>query len=267
MKRFKKPYRIKRRKSVLQNRFFWLSILIIIIVSVIFYLCCLSPYFQIENIKISGDENIQPKIIQSEVRRQLGRKILSFTSDSIFLVNFSEIRDSILRKFPQIASIDFKKSFPSTILIKVKEREPVAIFSSGKEYFLIDKEGVIFRQIFNLNHQKFLVIQKEVKNPMPGEKVIDQNDLSRILEIESKLKKNLSISLLGVSVASQDKLEAKTTEGWEIYFNFHKDVDWQILKLKLALQKKITPEDRKKLNYIDLRFDDQVYYKFITLGS
>jgi len=55
-------------------------------------------------------------------------------------------------------------------------------------------------------------------------------------------------------------LDAETTEGWTVRFNLKGDLDWQVTELRLALEKQISPEKRKSLEYIDLRFS-RVYYK------
>ena len=64
----------------------------------------------------------------------------------------------------------------------------------------------------------------------------------------------------GAVIVSEERLNVKTSEGWEIYFNTADDLDWQVQELALVLEKQITPEKRRNLEYIDLRFS-RVYYK------
>jgi len=55
-------------------------------------------------------------------------------------------------------------------------------------------------------------------------------------------------------------LDVKTAEGWEIYFNLEENLSWQLTQLYLLLERKISPEERRTLQYIDLRFN-KIYYK------
>jgi hypothetical protein len=59
------------------------------------------------------------------------------------------------------------------------------------------------------------------------------------------------------------RLDIKTNENWQIYFDLNSmsDTDLKIAKLNLLLNGEITPEIRKNLQYIDLRFKDRAYYK------
>ena len=65
------------------------------------------------------------------------------------------------------------------------------------------------------------------------------------------------------SYVSEKRLNTKTSEGWEIYFNLKGDLNWQITELGLVSEKQIPLEDRGELEYIDLRFS-RVYYKYET---
>ena len=61
-------------------------------------------------------------------------------------------------------------------------------------------------------------------------------------------------------LVSNSRFNAKTQEGWEIYFNPKENLDWQLTELALVLKQKIPPDERKNLEYIDLRFN-KVYIK------
>ncbi len=63
------------------------------------------------------------------------------------------------------------------------------------------------------------------------------------------------------NISSPTRLDVKTIEGWWVYFSTAFDIDLQITKLNLLLEKEISQEDRGVLKYIDLRFKDRAYYK------
>jgi len=251
MKIYHKPYRLKKKKSILRNRFFWLTILILIIIGGLLYFVFFTPFFQIKEIQISGNQKVLTENLQSRIQW-----VLSHQGNYIFLCNSNKINQEILQFFPQIASIDTKIKFPDKLLVKIEERKPAAIFIYSDKYFLIDKEGVIFEETFP-NGDEYL----KIKNPTLsqgfnlGSKVVENDILTSILEIGSKLKGDFKIPLEEVIIASEQRLNIKTLEGWEIYFNPRGDLDWQLTKLDAILENRIPPEKRRNIGYIDLRFE------------
>jgi len=262
IKKYRKPYRIKKKKSIFRNRFFWLGILILIIISGIFYLICFSSPFQIKEIKISGNQKIQTQTLQNLIQEQIVNKLLTFSSKSIFLTDFPKIQAKISETFPQIAQINFKREFPDTLTVTIEEKKPTAVFNQEDLYFFLDKEGIIFEN--TLAGGQLIKIKKAVKAKelKLGDMVLEKELLSSILEIESKLENNLKIPIEEVLVVSDERINMKTSEGWEIYLNPKGDIEWQLTKLRVDLEEEIPQERRKDLEYIDLRFGNLAPYKY-----
>jgi len=271
IKKYRKPYRVKKKKPIFRNRFFGLGILIFAVVVGIFYLICFSAFFQIKEIKISGNsafveasadkQKVSIEDIRNVIEKEVEQKFLFLPSKSIFLINLNEINKTVLEKFPQLAKVNLKRSFPDAMLIEIEERKPIAIFCQKEQYFFIDGEGIIFEEISEAAPQwlqiKNLTLTTDSKL---GEEAIKKEKLSQVLEIESKLNENLKI--LEVSIISEERLNAKTSEGWEIYFNLEGDINWQLTKLGAVLEKEVPPERRENLEYIDLRFGNLANPKY-----
>ncbi|MBT9151720.1 MAG: Cell division protein FtsQ [candidate division WS2 bacterium] len=179
------------------------------------------------------------------------------------MVNLARINNSLLEKFPQIAQINLKRKFPDTLIIEIKERTAAAIFEQNDGYFFIDKEGVIFEKVFEVKPE-MLTIESLIqeKDLRLGQKVIDNNLMAKILEIKNELE-NLEISLKKASLISEQRLNIKTSDNWQIYFNPKNNIFQQISNLKVILRKKILPEKWQDLEYIDLRFEEKIFYKFL----
>jgi len=306
-KYYKKPYRIKRKRSIFKNRFFWLCILILIIAGSIFYFLFLYPFFDVKEIIISGNEEVKGDELRSSspftnarvvdelrssspftnarvkeeienlVKEQIQTDFKFFKNKNINLINLKEIDKIILENFHQIARVSSKKELPDAIIIEIEERKPAAVFKQNNNWFFADKEGIIFQQINDevatQTAEQITIIQNSLltKDLKLGERIAEKEIISQIIEFDSKLKEDLKISLpepqrrvekriysLGLeelTIISEERLNAKTSEGWEIYFNLKGDLNWQILKLKAVLENRIPPEKRGNIDYIDLRFE------------
>ena len=239
-RKFRKPYRVKRKKSILKNRFFLLGFLILIIIGIITY------FATFENL----------------IWRKIDRKIFIFPTKSIFLTNFQEIKKNLLETFPKISQINLKRKFPDILILKIHEREPLFVFcKNSSPCFYLDREGVIFEEISDAE-ESFLEIRDFRSQEINlGKKVIEKEFLDEIKKITFELTENLGI-LIKEFVLFEEKIEVKTTQDFEIYFNPKEDIPDQIQNLSLVLEEEIPTENRANLEYIDLRFGNRVYYKY-----
>lgn len=265
MKRYyRKRHRIKKRKLLRKSRFFYWFFFLFFFFGISFYFVCLSSFFQIKEIKISGGQKIGLiEDLKNAIDHQINQKLILFHSKSIFLANLNKIRKAIIEQFPQISQINFKKKFPNILEVNIKERFPVAIFCQNEFCFLVDEEGIIFEN--NSSQNQLLKIQNlsQGQELKIGKEVIKKKILSSILEINSQLKNEFKIPLKEVLIFSEEKISVKTNEGWEIYFNPQKEIHWQLTKLKVVLEEEISPEKRKDLEYIDLRFGNFAPYRYL----
>lgn len=260
---YKKPYRIKKKKSILKSRFFWFSIFFVILCIGIFYLIYLLPFIQIKEINVSNNNKVSTDEVKNLAWHNLEIKILFFDSKSILLLDTNKIKNSIIEKYPQIEKIIVKRILPDKLSIEIKEREPYGLFcKDDTNCWYFDKTGVAFEWIQNnllpMTRIEDLSYGKEVNL---GDKVINKDFLGKINNTDDKIINDLKINIEQFVIPSQGRLNVQTTDGWEIYFDPDKDLNWQLIELETVLQREIPPDKLGTLEYIDLRFS-KVFYKF-----
>jgi len=275
--KYKKPYRVKKKKPIFHSRFFWLGLFILVIFGAIFYLVVFAPFFQIKEIIIIGNEKVSTEEIKSILEQKINRQVAFFSSKSIFLSNLKETEKKILEKFPQILTINLKRTFPDILIAEIKERLPVGTWCQtcsedcqpclagcqDNECFYFDEFGIVFEK----NPQKLQPPIIKPENPNPdlalGKLIIEQKYLDAILKIDKDLEKNLNLSIEDFIISGDGKnLTVFLSEGWQIFFDLDSDISEQIFNLELVLKEKIPPEKRTNLQYINLRFGTKVYYKY-----
>lgn len=262
MKNYRKPHRMKRKKPVYKNKVFGFAVIFLALFAVILYLSCFLPKVQIEEIRISGNQKIQTDAIKNYILAEAGKSIMFLPSKSIFLFSPKKAEENILAAFSQIDKIKIDRDFFNTLDVVVAERKPSAFFCRQENCFLIDEQGVAFER--GSSTEGLLKISDEQNSDsleLFGQ-ALGENDLSKILLINSKLKNDLGIDVGEFLISSQDRLIALTKEGWNIYFYLKGDVDWQLTKLKAVLDEKIPQEKRKNLEYIELRFENLAPFKY-----
>jgi cell division septal protein FtsQ len=275
MKKYRKPHRIKKKKSIIKNRFFWLLLLILIISIFALYFLLFSQFFKIEEILVSGNEKVSKEEIMGLIEKEVKRKKMFLPQDNIFLINFDLIKEDILRSFPQVAHVITVRDFPRKLRFTIQEREGVALFCKDYEVleeeqltsqkcFLLDKDGIIFEEVSGDNILMPKIILQQTQDDdnelVLGESVMNSELLLKILDIFSGAE-SLDLSTKEISIISDERINFKMSDDWEIYFNPEEDINWQLTKLEAVLEN--IPQDRREdLEYIELRFGNLAPFKY-----
>ena len=258
-KRKKKRIVRRKKKSIFSNPFFSVFLFgSIILLSALGFLL-FSPRFQIDNLVISGNDNLPTeeieKVVNEKIKTSFSVMGKDFVTESIFLSFGSKI-NQIKEAMPEIERISVKKNFPNGISLEIIEKIPFAVWEYNNEIFLVDKSGSFVRyKEENEDTSNLIQIKQE-------EDLTDLNNkeiINDILIISDKLSEE-GIAVLGYSI-SNDKLRVDTVDGFFILFNLKEDISWQIEKLSAVLERDSQIREGEGIKYIDLRFDNQAIIK------
>jgi len=254
-KEYRKSYRKKKKTPFYENRALNGVIGTTILLFLTGYFFLFFDFFWVENIEISGNQEIEGRELEDLIKKNTLKSFFFLSTKSIFLFNSNTVEEKIITEFPAILNLEIKKDYPNKIILKIREREPIGSLCST-ECFLIDSRGIILREA--KEKQPPIIIIRENKYSV-GAKVIGENEVHLILEIWDNLADRIGISEFQVE---ENKLNVLTKEGWTCLFNLEEDLYLQMAKLLAVLEEKISPERRKDLDYIDLRFERRAYFKY-----
>ena len=120
--------RLRPRKVALP-----IAIVVTVIVTTIMLVVNFSPLLAIQEIKVVGTERLHPKSIRNALAGQLGIPLTRVDSNKVA---------AQLESFSLIESVDVVASPPHTLLVRITERQPIAIVSIGGVLTLVDPVGV-----------------------------------------------------------------------------------------------------------------------------
>lgn len=269
MRKYRKPYRLKKKKPFFKKKFFWPGFFGFVFSVLIIYVLIFSQYFQIENIIISGNEKTSKQGILEIIENRIKKSVLFIPTKSIFLANITEIKKQALNSFPEINDLEISRSFPKNLNVIVIERFGVAVLCQDIETqeeiiekcFLIDQKGIVFEPLLKESQLPKIEKLNNEKQFKFGERIIEQDLLSKILKIFSVLAE-LDVKAEKALIISDERINILTAENWEIYFNPQKDINWQLTKLEAILKEHVPLENRNQLDYIELRFGDLAPFKY-----
>jgi cell division septal protein FtsQ len=260
-RRYKKPYRAKRKKPFFYSKSFWFFTFFLFLGGGLAWFLCFSPVFEVKMVEVSGDGKVNNGECQKIIEGMAEKRVAFLSSKSIFLFDLDRASREILSKFPQIQNINIQRKFPGEIYASLEERKPAATFNwRDSRYFSIDESGVIFEESRKTSDSFELKKNDESGDVKAGDKVFDSAFLVKILRFKADGENKLGLKFDQGLVVTDERVNFKTKEGWEIFINPQKDIDWQFTKLDAVVLDESFKTKRSELEYVDLRFT-RVYLK------
>lgn len=251
--RYRKPKRSKKKKPLYKHKTFWVSSLLILGIGGLGYFFFFSPVFQITNVSVSGDNaELEEKIL------------LLIPQGNIFLFNSAGLKQELETTFPEIEDVKVSRGFPHKVKVSFKKRVGVALWcAKASPCVSVDKSGIAFES----DEPGIELLVYTQNSPSIGQMILDKDRWELFLDFKEKAEGILvfqdpGLHFRSLEVVSETRANWETSEQWEVYINAKEDIDWQIQKLQAVLEKKIPPNRRFSLLYIDLRFGDQAYIKY-----
>ncbi|MCH7605348.1 FtsQ-type POTRA domain-containing protein [Patescibacteria group bacterium] len=266
---YRKARRIRPRKSRLRNRFFGIGLLFVILVVLLGYIFFFTGLLTIYNVEIVGAKKIEQGEVMNLVGGFIQRNILFWRVNNIVLFPIQDIEQKLVEVFPEIRSVRVEKKFPHTITVTIQERRGVAVWcrdSERQECFALDADGIVFE---SRNPGEFLPLLNffDSVGVRIGENIIKAEVLEHVLDFHRRVSSFLTsgdeeIRIVLYTIVSGTRVNAETSEHWDMYINPKENIEWQVEKLRTVFEKNIPPERRGELEYIDLRFGDQAFIKY-----
>ncbi|MCG2693800.1 hypothetical protein L6259_00745 [Candidatus Parcubacteria bacterium] len=261
----------------------------------------MSQAFRITEWGIKGIENYDKTQITSSIQSFFEQKKLGiFSFSNIFTFNGRALQKNLSSNFI-FDNISVEKYYPHKIIISFQEKEQkLAVYNKDKVYILSADRTVLSVEkgidswfIANedseadfatsttdnasINKEKISADAKEKslpsypifcdayysKSPGVGDKYPADKRIGIIIQFIDAMQSRMPIKAEMVLIfknKSAVKIVIYTDNGWQIYLNDEEDGERQFYKLYLAFNNKIK-DVNKPLEYIDLRFGDNVYIK------
>ncbi|MDQ4046826.1 MAG: FtsQ-type POTRA domain-containing protein [Actinomycetota bacterium] len=92
-----------------------------------------SPLLAVRSVTVNGTKLLKPAQVQAALKPLEGKPLPQITDGEV---------DGLLKPLVQIKSVTTQAHPPSTLVVQVQERIPVALVKRGAQYILVDVDGV-----------------------------------------------------------------------------------------------------------------------------
>lgn len=285
----------KRKKIIFSVTFF---IIVLIATGLVFLLN--ADFWRISNVTISDLKYVEKNQIEEIFYENINANyfLLVNKSNSIFYPKY-EIERELLEKYPAIDYINIKRTDLKTINIEIKEYEEYALFCNEKELpeiqdsqiqdpqiltdqdpsqqdfsqnsepnsyskencYLVNRSGNLYSNDFNVEEYSDLIILKGLlENPNIGDTYLESNELKKLIDLNSYLSE-IDFNIKEIYSNDSESFEITLKTGLKLLYEKNDNPKQVVENLNLLLTNPSFTEDLNNLEYIDLRFDKNIYYK------
>ena len=188
----------KRKKNRLITRFY--IALTVIFLAIGWYLLSNSGLFTIDAIVVQGNSHYTAEEIINMGHASPGRNI-------IYKANIKETRE-FLENNPYIKRAEVKRRLPSTLVIRVTEREEHLAFKYDDDYLVMDEDGILLKK--SRNKPMTTIVQGIVVSKIKlGEKIGTENNkrMDMVLDLIKMMMKS-DLYYVSVDISSEKKVKA-----------------------------------------------------------
>ena len=230
------------------------------------YLLFFAKLFDVRAVEVISPSAIPSEEVHRVAVNILERKWLTIARKSNGIVFSPEkIRDELMRTIPRIKDVVIRRVSLHRIEITITERQPVGLWCLVKKEtcYYFDEGGTAFAKLLPVSGYLFIAINDSRDRSVElGARVAPETWIKHILEVKRHLQfGGISISEIQIPDGSYEEFHIVTREGWKIFMSNDTDIDRQITSMLQFIKQNFTTDQRRQLQYIDLRVDDRIYYK------
>ena len=262
----KKKSRIKWGK-IRRGGYYFLAVAFF---AVAIYAFIFSDFLNIDKIEVRGVKTISAeKVIETINDLMETRRWRIFSKRNYLFFNSDEADRLLRKKFKKIGKVQIEKTFPNKLNILIDERNALLLLCSAGNCYLVDRQGVAYEKVnFDVSDLKgaklIKIIDESNKKIQKGEDVFAPEFVKFVIAMSDEIQKETNLRLLNeyrIKSRVSGELIAQTDRGWDIYFDTKNPLKKSVRMLKLVLNKQIALKDFNRLEYIDLRLNNKVFYR------
>lgn len=257
---FKNPYFDHKRQhhsGGFNTKFYLKLIFGVFFVYVLFY----SNLLKIDVVEVSGLDMISNSQFRQTVDQSLNdARWWLFPHGHMFFFSKNKLSRTIENEYG-LESLMINRGW-KRLDISIQERISYLILFNRQKFYFVDQGGQVTQQLTKEQAvqywDRFPILNINQEEIDIGDQLISGQMVNFLLRLNEKIMAS-PLRKQGFESNGEQEVIFLAKEGWRAYFDINSDLDIAMENLLLVLNEKI--EDQSQLEYIDLRFDNKVFYK------
>ncbi|OGL66478.1 hypothetical protein A2856_02185 [Candidatus Uhrbacteria bacterium RIFCSPHIGHO2_01_FULL_63_20] len=224
-----------------------------------------SPRFDVAEVGVEGCRTIAPEAVRAIVDQELDRRAYLFLDRrNRFLFDPEPVRAAINASF-SLDRLEVTRE-GKRVLVTLSEKVSQIVWKSADARFLVDLQGTVLRELGDdeplpdLGKPLPAFIDVNRVPPSVGGTVLSADEVAGIFSFHEWLTRlGILFGTTRVDRLAGKWMSVETADGYDVLFDPLGDVQAQAENLNAVLHDQV--KDPGKLQYVDLRFGDHVYFK------
>lgn len=242
MSRVKEKIKNKKKISYSFRLFFLFLVLVFACIAFMH-----SSYFAVTDVKIEGIKYLTERQVLELCEIEKGT--------NIFSLNYKNLTKR-LRTNCWVEEVEIKRRLPGKVIIRIKEREPLATLIIAQKFINVDKQGVaLSNDVFCQDNLPLITGVSYQGKVIPGRQITG-NNLKQVLNSCSLLGEGILSKISEINLQQKDNLLIYMIDGLEIRLGGYVDLEKKMKILIPLLQD--SQMKNSAIEYVDMRFDRPV---------
>ncbi|MEK7109558.1 MAG: hypothetical protein AAB919_03990 [Patescibacteria group bacterium] len=224
-----------------------------------------APFLRITAVQVVDAHTVASSTILQYAQKEIaGAYAGLFARNNIFLYPRRAIVQVLLKQYPTLRTVDVHAQDFHTVIIKVVEREPVALWCDTSCFYM-DEQGLVYAPAPTFSAPVYTTYQgPATTTPQSGvRQFITPQQFQSLTALVAAFAQKLPDDPVGlVAVDQNNDTQVYFKKNFLLIFNLKDDGGDVFERFSLALGSEVfkgkMPAD---FEYLDLRFGDKLYYK------
>ena len=225
------------------------------------------PALSVQTVNVEGAQEVKPLALKSYLQQATAQPAFYFFSrQNIGTYPAAAMEQELLFEFPELqsATID-RKFFKRAVEVRITEREPYVVWcvqQEGSNCYFVDADGFIYGVIERDEKASSLVrvfggVSLGARTTALRARIVPEYFLS-LRDFVAELKRqDLQVQTI---VLEENDAHLTIEPGWELRIALTTDLGAVAFNLTAILDD-AEFQNKEEINYIDMRFDNRVFYK------
>jgi len=218
------------------------------------YLVFFSPLLSV-NVVNFGDT----KFVSRDELNRVARDSEGILNNNIITFGFFNF-SSRLGDVTGVKSFKIIRKFPNTIDIEIEEKSPIFVWEILDHKFLVDENGYAWANYEDKYSSLPVVVDTKNVPVSLGAKIVPATFVTFTRDTFNNFEGTTGVKVTRAEVLDiVSDLKITTGAGWYVYFDTSRTAKNQLTSLVRVLEE--VRNKGRKLEYVDLRIDNRIFYK------
>jgi len=222
---------------------------------------------RINKVTIDGSSTMDGEHIVEFVEEELsGKYFWLFNKDNVFIYPKKKLKSNILEQYKRVLEVEISSDGLTSLTINIFERKPEYMYCGEnisdeiEQCYFLDNTGYIFSKAPYFSGNVFFEFYGHIKGNPVGAYFLEETNFKKTILLKDGIE-DMGLAVIMFEIVEDDDYIFHIKDGGKIFFNKNQEYGTVLDNLDSALEGILSLD--KKIKYIDLRFGNKVFYKFV----